>query len=76
MTARPPGQGRDWTDAELLDILERREKGFTVQQIANRYGVSKNTLSGLFYRMKAEPSPHDGTMPPRWYREGLAKREG
>lgn len=64
------------TDADLLQILQLRDDGLTMRQIAARMRMSRNAVLGLYHRIQrdTEPSEHDGTMPYGWWREGLRRQ--
>lgn len=69
-----------FTDADILEILHMKEAlGMTTRQIGRRYGVTKNSIIGLTGRVLRAVAPderHDGTMPVRWWEEGLQRRGG
>lgn len=64
------------TDRELLAALDLRADGMGPAAIARRLRLSRGTVSGALYRIdrETERSPHDGTMPPGWWRAGLVAR--
>ncbi|GMG82606.1 hypothetical protein LNKW23_18190 [Paralimibaculum aggregatum] len=53
--ARPadpaPGPRREWSDAELLDMLARREAGQSRTEIAEAHGATRNQVIGLLHRI-------------------------
>lgn len=62
------------TDRQALDALDMRDnEGMTLEQIGARLGRSKNTIVGLFNRIRADTDATDadgignGTMPRRWW---------
>lgn len=66
---------RAFSDAELLDMLDRKAAGEPISSIGRSYGVGRNTIAGLLHRMThRQGSAHDGTMPDGWWRDGLSKR--
>lgn len=66
-----------WTDAEMLDALERRAQGESAAVVARAMGRSRSAVLGLYHRIdtetdKADRTPRlNGTMPPCWWRKGL-----
>jgi len=64
------------TDAEILDILEKRDSGLSCRQIGEGLGTTKGAIIGLTGRVDraTEASKHDGTMPRYWWRDGLNRR--
>lgn len=75
----PRGKGRNWTDAAMLDVLERAERGESATLTGERYGVSRSAILGMRHRCRSECSNQigdalDGTMPADWWREGLEAR--
>jgi len=80
MTARAGARGPDWSEARDLEMLHLREAcGLTCEAVALRLGVTKNAVIGRLRRINqdmAEGAAGDGTMPPGWWRAGLAKRGG
>ena len=73
------------TDGELLDVLERRERGQTAREIAAAYGRTRNAIIGICNRIRTEteqaeddgllPGPEaNGSLSPGWWREGLDRR--
>ncbi len=66
------------TDAEILHIMDLRDIGLTCREIGERVGTTKDAMNGLLGRIDraTEPSKHDGTMPPMWWRDGLSRRGG
>lgn len=65
---------RDWTDAELLDVLDRADMGESATVTGKRYGVSRSAILGLRHRCGGIADHHDGTMPKDWWRKGLEAR--
>lgn len=67
-----------YSDAELLLVLElRRVEGLTFAEIAKRLRRSRGSVIGVVRRIDREAGPgdrHDGTMPPGWWRDGLARQ--
>lgn len=75
----PRGKGRDWTDAEMLDVLERTSDGQSSTIVGKRYGVSRAAVLGLLKRCRDDSEnligpALDGTMPKGWWKTGLAAR--
>ncbi len=64
------------TDAEVFNILEMRDDGLSCRQVGARLGTTKSAIIGLLGRIDraTESSSHDGSMPPKWWREGLKRR--
>ncbi|MGB1214946.1 MAG: hypothetical protein ACPG4X_16380 [Pikeienuella sp.] len=61
------------TDEDILEMMHLREnEGFTMQMVADRVGVGRNSVIGLVNRVNNQANKHsdnqDGTMPPRWWR--------
>ncbi len=55
----PKGQyernhGRKWTDDDILDTLHMRDEGFTMREIGNHFGVTKNAVIGMVHRVMNE----------------------
>ena len=55
----PKGQyerdhGRKWTDDDILDTLHMRDEGFTMREIGNRFGVTRNAVIGMVHRVMNE----------------------
>lgn len=74
--SRPGRRLRQWTDAELLRILDLDAAGLTRERIAREMGATRNQIIGLLHRMREDQSGahHDGTMSPEWVRAGLKGR--
>jgi hypothetical protein len=71
---------RDWTDAELLQMLDLRANGVTATAIAEALGCGRSAVLAVTRRIaiqtdKSDPDGHrDGTMPDGWWRKGLRKQ--
>lgn len=72
------------TDAEVLEVLHlTRTLGRTMKQAAEWLSATtgrpytRSAVAGLLKRVEeaAEPSAHDGTMDPEWWRDGLDARQ-
>ena len=64
---------KTWTDEEMLEVLYLREHcRWTVQAIANHFGVGRNSINGILNRVNIAADKHsdnqDGTMDPLWWR--------
>ncbi|MEI4470942.1 hypothetical protein [Frigidibacter sp. MR17.24] len=67
--------GQAFTDQQLLQMLEWREDGASMQAIGNRLGRSRNAVIGALNRLRADDQPclcrkpenRDGGMPRRWW---------
>ena len=46
------GGYRGWHKDRDIDIYEMRQKGFTLQEIGNKYGLSRERVRQLFDRME------------------------
>lgn len=83
------GVRETWTDAEVLDMLDLRERmsaAHAAEVLTRRWGrpVSRNAICGAHRRVMhdlalvpdlcARPENRDGGMPPDWWRAGLARR--
>ena len=72
--------GRQWTDNEMLEAVTLRDEGWTMKDIGALLGRSKNSVIGTVNRILNEasgaPTVGNGTMPPRWWQDGLDKRDG
>lgn len=73
------GKGRDWTDAEMLDVLDRADRGESATVTGDYYGVSRSAILGMRYRCRNESEIQigdalDGTMPSGWWKAGLEAR--
>lgn len=67
------------TDAEILMILELRDRGWAFSKIALTMRMQRNSVLGMHYRVTkaaGPPDEFDGTMPYGWWKEGLRKRNG
>jgi hypothetical protein len=65
-------------DETLLRALHMRDiEGLTRREIAQRLGRGRNSWASILHRIDSatEPSEHDGTLSPAWWREGLRRRE-
>ena len=69
---------REWTDREVLEILDLTERqGLTATVVAVRMRCSRSAILGLRYRvltdsakvldMAKRPENRDGGMPARWW---------
>ena len=74
-------RGIQWTDSQMLEILHLHDnEGLKAAQVATRFGTSKSAILGLVHRIRTHTDRFDvtpdrnGTMPPRWWQAGLAKR--
>lgn len=75
----PRSNARAWTDAELLDVLERARSGESATMTGKRYGVSRAAILGIRHRCRSECELQigdalDGTMPSGWWKIGLQAR--
>lgn len=64
-------------DALMLEVLELRNRHrMSPNKIAKELSLTKNQVMGVLFRCSQDvgPTKHDGTMPPRWWEEGLKKR--
>ncbi|QDP64884.1 MAG: hypothetical protein Unbinned5081contig1001_41 [Prokaryotic dsDNA virus sp.] len=64
-----------WTDEQALEALHLRDfDGWSCQDIADRFGKTKNSVVGMLNRIDGEGKKHDpdgnqnGTMKPLWWR--------
>lgn len=69
--------GRGLTDRQTLEALELTDQGMSRADVAEKLGVSRMSIVGIVSRCQkeAKPTPHDGTMPARWWEAGLKKQE-
>lgn len=64
----------------MLTILELKNDGKTLGEMALRFRCSRSRISGAIFRIQqaceiAGPwDEHDGTMPYQWWRDGLDTR--
>lgn len=72
---------REWTDEDLLRLLDDQADGVSATVTARRFRVSRSAVLGLRKRIRNQTDrhfgadcPHDGTLPPGWWRAGLAAR--
>lgn len=71
---------REWSDAEMLTVLEMRAGGATAAVIGRRFGVSRSAILGVVHRIESEtdicfpPGDREGTFAPDWWQAGLAAR--
>lgn len=65
-----------WEDRELLEALALRDGGISCGRIARFLGRSRSSVLGMLRRIDraTEPSRHDGTLAPGWWRPGIAAR--
>lgn len=70
--------GKEWTDAEILEALTLSEEGLSMKAVGERIGRSKNSVIGTINRIRNEIAGQsetgNNTMPPRWWEQGLEKR--
>lgn len=45
---------RGWSDDDILDALHMRDEGFTMREIGNHFGVTKNAVIGMVHRVMNE----------------------
>ena len=45
---------KQWTDGEMLQVLDLRRKGMTARQIGDMFGVSKSAVIGLWDRINRD----------------------
>jgi len=45
---------RGWSDDDILDALHMRDEGFTMREIGNHFGVTKNAVIGMVNRVMNE----------------------
>ena len=70
----------EWSDAEMLEALDMRRRGLSATVIGAKLGRSRSAVCGLFHRIDRETDASDRggvgnrTMPPEWWRAGLAGR--
>lgn len=70
----------EWTDAELLRLLELRDLGLTLNEIARRLRRSRGSVIGMHKRLNDEADrcfprcDAEGTLPRGWWKAGLAAR--
>lgn len=74
------------TDAELLRMLEMRDRGDSAAVIGRAMGISRSAVLGHFKRINDECARHpcaarraanrDGGMQPRWWARGLKRQRG
>lgn len=71
---------KDWTDFEMLAVLDLREFGMTGDRIAKRFGVSRGAILGMLNRIDRDtdrcfpPCDREGTLAPDWWKAGLLAR--
>ena len=46
-----PKSRKDWTDVEMLDALDMRDRGMRVEVIAGKLGRSAASVHGMFKRV-------------------------
>jgi hypothetical protein len=76
-----------WTDEQVLQILDRHERGKeSSTDIARTYGVSRSSVLGVLFRVNAatdraeegsyvtKPENMDGGMPPCWWKKRARAR--
>lgn len=76
---------RGLTDMQMLDVLDLMDRhGMTAQQVAPRFGKSRNAIIGVHYRILADleasevgatamkPENRNGGMPAYWWRKRVA----
>ena len=54
MGKRQSTQGRGWSDDDILDALHMREQNYTMRQIGEHFGVTKNAVIGMVNRVMNE----------------------
>ncbi len=70
----------NWSDAQMLQVLDLIAAGYPLSEVARRVGRSKASVSSIARRIKwrtdeVDRTPHlNGSMPRRWWREGLEVR--
>jgi len=47
-----PAAAFDWTEARIEEMLTMWRTGYTTYQIADKFGVSRNTICGKLHRVK------------------------
>ena len=64
-------EAKAWTDAQILEVLHMRDHdGLSAKEIAAKTGRTKNSIVGLWNRIREnehDGDAGDGTMPPRWW---------
>ena len=45
---------KGWTDDNILEALWMRDEGFTMREIGNHFGVTKNAAIGMLHRVMKE----------------------
>tara|TARA_R110000824_G_scaffold78189_1_gene197459 strand:+ start:311 stop:490 length:180 start_codon:yes stop_codon:yes gene_type:complete len=45
---------RGWSDDDILDALHMREQNYTMKQIGEHFGVTKNAVIGMVNRVMNE----------------------
>ena len=75
----------EWTDYELLTVLNLRHSGHSCGQAGSAIGRSKNAVIGMMSRVTSQtdkvacecvkPENINGGMPDGWWRAGLEKQE-
>jgi len=45
---------KGWSDDDILDALHMRDEGFTMREIGNHFGVTKNAVIGMVHRVMNE----------------------
>tara|TARA_R110002153_G_scaffold97383_1_gene232113 strand:+ start:683 stop:868 length:186 start_codon:yes stop_codon:yes gene_type:complete len=45
---------RGWTDDNILDALWMRDEGYSSIQIGKHFGVTRNAVIGMLYRVMKE----------------------
>lgn len=76
-----------WTDEQVLQILDRHERGKeSATDIARTYGVSRSSVLGVIFRVNAatdlaergstavKSENLDGGMPPCWWKKRARSR--
>lgn len=70
------GEGMsDWTDAQILTMLDLRADGHSCAEIGKRLGKTKNSVIGMQGRIRHANRTHDrqgignGTMPRYWWQD-------
>lgn len=64
----------EWTDERILEALHLKDnEGMTAKAVAERMGVTRNSVIGMIHRIKVaevDGDAGDHSMPPRWWRRG------
>ena len=64
---------KDWTDREILYVLDMLDLGFSMAEIGVKIGRTKNAVIGMVNRVRnltdaSDPDRNkNGTMPVRWW---------